>query len=119
MLYEVITIIGNNANLVPAGDLYTCSFEIDGMAEPGTFALITDASASDPGGAALATNGVAGSITVLQDPGTVAGGTIIGDCNGDGSVAISELQLVRNIFLSMSPVSACLAADANVSYNFV
>jgi hypothetical protein len=109
-----VVIIGDNNNLIPAGDLYSCSFQISGAAEPGTFALITDASASDPGGLPLPANGGAGSITVLQDPGTVAGGSIIGDCNGDQSVSISELQLVRNIFLSISPVSACLAADANV-----
>lgn len=109
-----VLIIGTNTNLISAGDLYSCTFQIDPSAEAGTFALVTDASASDPNGLPLAINGLAGSITVLEDPGTVAGGALIGDCNGDGAVAVNELQLVRNIFLSLTPVSACLAADANV-----
>ena len=37
----------------------------------------------------------------------------VGDCNGDGMVAINELITGVNIALGSAPVSSCPAIDAN------
>jgi len=46
---------------------------------------------------------------------TPGGGTCVGDCSGDGSVAINELILGVNIALGNNPLSTCPAFDANDS----
>jgi hypothetical protein len=102
----------NNA-VIPPGDLYTCPFPIAASAAAGTYALLTQATASDPAGTSLPTNGLAGTITVLAGPGTTPTGGLIGDCDGNGTVSIAEVQTTTNIFLALQPVTDCPAADAN------
>jgi cysteine-rich repeat protein len=54
--------------------------------------------------------GVALLVGVLVGP---AGAQCVGDCNGDGSVAINELITGVNIALGSSPVTACASFDTN------
>jgi hypothetical protein len=37
----------------------------------------------------------------------------VGDCNGDGAVAVSELITIVDIALGNLPISACVAGDSN------
>lgn len=45
----------------------------------------------------------------------VGGGACVGDCNGNGTVAINELIVGVNIALGRQRVSACRAFDSNQS----
>jgi len=101
----------SNNNVIPDGDLYTCSFAIDGAAEEGSYALATEAQLSGPLGQEVVANGLAGSITVLAQAGAV-GGSVIGDCDGDGTVSIFEVQSTINVFLGIQSLIQCPAADA-------
>jgi predicted outer membrane repeat protein len=107
-----VAILSLNSTPIPAGDLYTCAFDISAGAAAGTFALLNTASASAPDGSAVPTSSVSGSITVLPGPGTTPLGPI-GDCDGSDLVSIDEVQTAINIFLSVQPVGDCPAADAN------
>ena len=52
-------------------------------------------------------------VSVLVNTGTPPVPACVGDCNGDGTVAINELITGVNIALGSLPVSACEAIDAN------
>ena len=52
-------------------------------------------------------------VSVLVNTGTPPTPACVGDCNGDGMVAINELITGVNIALGSAPVSDCEAMDAN------
>jgi hypothetical protein len=106
-----VLVSGTNNNAIPAGDLFTCSFELKTTAPPGTTPLSNAASSSDPSGNPLPTNGLDGTITVLTNGGTGSG--VVGDCDDSGTVSVAEVQLVINIFNGLDPVASCPNADAN------
>ena len=64
---------------------------------------------------AIPTNGLAGSLTVLPGPGSTPTGGTVGDCDGNGTVDVAEVQTVINIFSGLDVVASCPAADANGS----
>jgi len=107
-----VLISGLNNNAIPAGDLFTCSVPIAPLAGDGSFTIGVAGEASTPGGGLVLLNGVAGSVTVLSDPGVSPLG-VIGDCDDNGIVDIAEVQTVVNIFIGIQAVSTCPVADAN------
>jgi hypothetical protein len=108
-----VLIIGPvNATPIPAGDVFSCQLPIAATAPAGSYGLVVSADGSSPTGVDIPMNGRSGSLTVPISGGTTASG-LIGDCNGDGSVRVSEVQTVVNIFTGAQPASACPAADAN------
>jgi hypothetical protein len=52
-------------------------------------------------------------VSVLKNTGTPPTPSCVGDCDGDGVVAINELILGVNIALGSTPLSSCPAFDAN------
>ena len=52
-------------------------------------------------------------VSVLVNTGTPPTPSCVGDCNGDGMVAINELIIGVNIALGSAPLSTCPAFDAN------
>ncbi len=50
-------------------------------------------------------------VLAARQPAAVAQEECLGDCDGDGKVAINELILLVNIALGNAPVSACLAGQ--------
>ena len=56
---------------------------------------------------------VAGCVALLASSARVQAQPCVGDCDGDGMVAINELITGVNIALGTSPVSACPSFDAN------
>jgi len=53
-------------------------------------------------------------LTTLLDTGAgTAAAACVGDCNGDGEVAVNELVAMVNIALETAPTSQCRAGDAN------
>jgi hypothetical protein len=52
-------------------------------------------------------------VSVLANTGMAPAPSCVGDCNGNGTVAINELILGVNIALGNTPLSACTAFDAN------
>ena len=54
---------------------------------------------------------VLSAVGLWTQPGAVMG--CVGDCNGNGAVAINELIVGVNIALGSTPLSSCPAFDAN------
>ncbi len=99
-----------NTAIIPDGPLYACKFHILSGTFPGDYPLYNqNALAFSPAGGAIPlVNGTDGSITVSLVP-----RACVGDCNGDGTVAINELILGVDIALGEADVTACPAIDAN------
>jgi hypothetical protein len=68
------------------------------------------ATATQPGGVptATATHGPVGTATASPTP-----GPCVGDCNGNGVVAVNELIIGVNIALGSAPISLCPSFDLN------
>jgi len=107
-----ILLFGVNQTQIPPGDVFSCTLPIASDAGAGTRPITVSAAGTDASGAAVALNGRAGSLTVLGAPGSTPLG-IPGDCNGNGTVAVTELQSVVNIFIGSQALATCPAADAN------
>jgi hypothetical protein len=69
---------------------------------------IGDQSACD-----VSAEGTASTVLFSDGTFTIGTSTCVGDCNGDGMVAINELITGVNIALGSSPVSACPSFDVN------
>jgi hypothetical protein len=107
-----VTVFGLNNTAIPAGTVFTCNVTIASNASAGTRPLLVTVEGSDPGGNTVLMNGGAGTLAVLAAPGTTPTGRV-GDCNGNGTVSIAEVQTVVNIFGGSQSLASCPAADAN------
>jgi len=92
-----ITISGSPGNPLPPGPLYMLAFNVDPAAGPGFYPLL-----GTPGGGLQVT-------------------TCTGDCNGNGTATIGELQRCVNLFLGQplcdpaNVAASCPVADVNLN----
>ena len=105
--------VGGNANVIPAGVLYSCTFAVSAGASTGVSAVTNSPSAADTSGSDIA--GVTGSA------GQVRVTTCTGDCDGNGVVTIGEIIKCVNLFLGQplcnpgTPTASCPVADVNLN----
>lgn len=105
--------IAGNPNILPAGPLFACSILVSSDAVEGAYPIGNTASASDANGDPLPNvQGAGASIRVTS---------CVGDCDGDETVTIGEVQRCVAAFLGAPLCSAatlsssCPAADANLN----
>ena len=103
-------VTGTSASSIPAGaTLYSCHVAIAADAQPASYPLIAGLpQAADPNGGMLPALASDGRIDV-----TPPMMPCVGDCDGDGIVAIDELLVGVNIAIGGAPVSACAQFDLN------
>ena len=74
--------------------------------EPGSETTLTNTpSASDPSGNDVVVKGTDGTVKIL--------GYLAGDCNGDGTVSVAEVQLAINMALGITPIEDCVDVNGN------
>jgi hypothetical protein len=94
-----IAVAGLNNNVIGNGIVAYSNFPVKTTAPPGITPLTDIPSASDPGGNPVTVCGSNGSINVVMKP---------GDCNGDNSCSIAEVQSAINMYLGLKAVEACV-----------
>jgi hypothetical protein len=96
---------------IPDGaTLYACNVSIAADTPPGTYPLLASTpQAADVLGTMLSVRASDGTIDVTPPIAPAC----VGDCDGDGVVAINELLIGVNIASGGAPVSACTQFDAN------
>ncbi len=73
---------------------------------PGSETTLTNTpSASDPSGNDVVVKGTDGTVKIL--------GYLAGDCNGDGTVSVAEVQLAINMALGITPIEDCVDVNGN------
>jgi len=101
-------VIANPAVATPIGTgvVANVSFGVGSSAAAGTTTLFNTPGATGPDGSALTVSGSNGVVTVI---------TKAGDCDGDGSVSISEVQSAINMYLGLKAVASCVDVNGDNS----
>ena len=99
-----VGILGLNANVIGDGVVAYVSFTIDPVAAFGSTTLSNTPSASDPDGNLVTVGGSNCSVTVRETCKT-------GDCDGNDTVTIAEVQACINMYLGINPVLQCVDMD--------
>lgn len=102
--YRVLVYGGTG--VMPDGPVATVCFDVASDAQPGSSQLC------HASGSPTASDGNANAVPMTGTCGSVAIGRIAGDCNGDGTVSITELQQVVNNQLGVSD-TGCGDCDGN------
>ena len=100
-----IGVLGLNATPIGNGAMATVSFTCSATAPLGAYTLINTPSASDVAGETVIVTGKNGTITVIN--------TRPGDCNGDTTVSIAEVQGSINMYLGSKTIGC--GVDTNGS----
>jgi parallel beta-helix repeat protein len=100
-------IVFSSSNNTPIADGVVAYLELTVLSDaPGSESTLTCLpSASDPLGVMVAIEGLDGTVKIL--------GYLLGDCNGDGTVSIAEVQLAVNMSLEIIPVEECVDENGN------
>jgi len=106
----IISIDPTSFSIPDGATLYACNVSISADTPPGTYPLLASMpQAADVLGAMLSVQASDGTIDVTPPTAPAC----VGDCDGDGIVAINELLIGVNIATGGAPVSACPQFDAN------
>ena len=102
--------VADSPPIADGATLYTCAVAIAADAPPGTYPLSAALpTASGPHGDLVLALASDGAIEVTAPPPPAC----VGDCDGDGVVAINELLIGVNIVTGAAPLSACRVLDQN------
>ncbi|MFH1954025.1 MAG: right-handed parallel beta-helix repeat-containing protein [Pseudomonadota bacterium] len=104
-VFRVTVFSISNNNVI--GDGVVAYLTLDILANaPGTQTTLTNTpSASDPSGNDVVVEGSDSTVTII--------GFLAGDCNGDGTVSIAEVQSAINMYLKIIPVEECVDVNDN------
>ena len=80
------------------------NFTVKSSAALGASTLTNTPSGADINGNEVSLTGTNGTVTVISEP---------GDCNGDGTVTVAEVQSAINMYLKTKPVAACVDLDGS------
>ena len=104
-LFRVSILSGSNNDVIGNGVIAYLTLRIQKSAPIGLTTLTTTASGSDSSGGSVIVNGSNGTVTIIGD--------IPGDCNGDGTVSIAEVQSAINMFLGINAIEDCVDVNGN------
>jgi len=104
-LFRVSVLSASNNDVIGNGVIAYLTLNIQTSAPIGSTTLTTTASGSDPSGGNVIVNGSNGTVTILGD--------IPGDCDGDGTVSIAEVQSAINMFLGINTIENCVDVNEN------
>ena len=104
-IFRITILSTSNNNAIGDGVIVYLTLTILSNA-PGSSSILTNtASASDPSGVEVSVDGTGGTVTIL--------GNMAGDCNGDGTVSIAEVQAAINMYLEINAVEDCVDINGN------
>ena len=104
-LFRVSVLSASNNDVIGNGVMAYLTLKIQTSALIGSTTLTTTASGSDPSGGSVIVNGSNGTVMIIGD--------IPGDCNGDGTVSIAEVQAAINMFLGINTIEDCVDVNKN------
>lgn len=103
-----IGVVSTNTNKIGDGVVAEVTFYIkSGVSNGSTELTQSNLSGSKPDGNEVAITGSKGTVTISN--------CILGDCDCNGSVSISEVQTAINMYLGKKTVAACCDRDGNGS----
>lgn len=104
-LFRVSILSGSNNDVIGNGVIAYLTLKVQTSAPIGLTTLTTTASGSDSSGDSVVVNGSNGTVTIIGD--------VPGDCNGDGTVSIAEVQSAINMFLGINAIEDCVDVNGN------
>ena len=104
-VFRITVFSTSNNNVIGDGVVAYLTLDILSNAPGSSTELTNTPSASDPSGSDVAVEGADGTVTLL--------GYLAGDCNGDGTVSIAEVQSAINMYLEIIPVEECVDVNDN------
>lgn len=104
-LFRVSVLSGSNNKTMGNGVIAYITLKVQNDARIGLTTLTSTASGSDASGGSVTVNGSSGTVTILGD--------IPGDCDGDGTVSIAEVQSAINMFLGINIIEDCVDVNGN------
>jgi len=105
-IYRIGIVNVGNPTAIAAGVVANVTFAINPTAATGSTTLFSTPAATDPAGNVVAITGSNGAVNVITKP---------GDCDGDGSVSIAEVQSSINMFLGLKTVASCVDVNGDLS----
>ena len=104
-VFRITVLSISNNNVIGDGVVAYLTLDILSDAPGSETTLTNTTSASDPSGNDVTIDGTDGTVTLL--------GYLAGDCNGDGTVSIAEVQSAINMYLEIIPVEECVDVNDN------
>ena len=104
-LFRISILSGSNNDVMGDGVIAYLTLKVQSKAPIGLTTLTATASGSDATGGDVIVNGSNGTVTIIGD--------IPGDCNGDGTVSVAEVQSAINMFLGINTIEGCVDVNGN------
>ena len=104
-VFRISVLSASNNNVLGNGVIAYLTLKIQTNAPIGLTTLAATTSGSDPSGENVIVDGSNGTVTIIGD--------IPGDCDGDGTVSIAEVQAAINMFLGINIVEDCVDVNEN------
>jgi len=104
-VFRVTVLSIKNNNVIGDGVVAYLTLDILSNAPGSETTLTNTTSASDPSGNDVVVDCTDATVTLL--------GYLAGDCNGDGTVSVAEVQSAINMALDITPVEDCVDVNGN------
>ena len=104
-VFRITVLSTSNNNVIGDGVVAYLTLDILSNAPGSSTELTNTPSTSDPSGNDVVVDGTDGTVTLL--------GYLAGDCNGDGTVSVAEVQSAINMALDLTPVEDCVDVNGN------